>query len=87
MLENIKLCCYTVPTPIQAYSIPAVLTNHDLIAVAQTGEYVPCLPCPYQLTSFMLMDSRRRLWQNCCIPHPHPVKAYGQGQKIGCTTP
>ncbi|KAI5300692.1 hypothetical protein KEM56_002263 [Ascosphaera pollenicola] len=37
MLENIKLCCYIVPTPIQAYSIPAVLTNHDLIAVAQTG--------------------------------------------------
>ncbi|KAI5289115.1 hypothetical protein KEM54_004390 [Ascosphaera aggregata] len=39
MLENIRLCRYTVPTPIQAYSIPAVLTNHDLIAVAQTGKY------------------------------------------------
>ena len=37
MLENIKLCGYRVPTPIQAYCLPAVLTNHDVIAVAQTG--------------------------------------------------
>ncbi|KAL1957360.1 hypothetical protein VTO42DRAFT_6040 [Malbranchea cinnamomea] len=37
VLQNIKLCGYEVPTPIQAYAIPAVLTGHDLIAVAQTG--------------------------------------------------
>jgi ATP-dependent RNA helicase DDX3X len=37
MVENIKLCGYKIPTPIQAYAIPAVLTGHDLIAVAQTG--------------------------------------------------
>ena len=37
MLENIKLCGYEHPTPIQGYCIPAVLSNHDLIAVAQTG--------------------------------------------------
>ncbi|KAE8355115.1 P-loop containing nucleoside triphosphate hydrolase protein [Aspergillus coremiiformis] len=35
--ENIKLCRYDAPTPIQAYAIPAVLTGHDLIAIAQTG--------------------------------------------------
>ncbi|KAK1144779.1 hypothetical protein N8T08_004790 [Aspergillus melleus] len=35
--ENIRLCHYEYPTPIQAYSIPAVLTGHDLIAIAQTG--------------------------------------------------
>lgn len=39
MRENIRLCRYDVPTPIQAYSIPAVLTGHDLIAIAQTGKY------------------------------------------------
>lgn len=38
MRENIRLCRYEVPTPIQAYSIPAVLTGHDLIAIAQTGK-------------------------------------------------
>ncbi|EAA60033.1 hypothetical protein AN9445.2 [Aspergillus nidulans FGSC A4] len=34
---NICLCGYEFPTPIQAYAIPAVLTSHDLIAIAQTG--------------------------------------------------
>ena len=38
MMENIRLCNYKTPTPIQAYSIPAIVTGHDLIAVAQTGE-------------------------------------------------
>jgi ATP-dependent RNA helicase DDX3X len=37
MLENVKLCKYAVPTPIQAYTIPAVLTGHDVVGVAQTG--------------------------------------------------
>ncbi|KAK2742946.1 hypothetical protein FQN57_005076 [Myotisia sp. PD_48] len=37
VLQNIKLCGYTIPTPVQAYVIPAVLTGHDIIAVAQTG--------------------------------------------------
>ncbi|KAK2850683.1 hypothetical protein FQN49_005424 [Arthroderma sp. PD_2] len=41
MLNNIKLCGYIVPTPVQAYSIPAVMTGHDLIAVAQTGVNKP----------------------------------------------
>jgi ATP-dependent RNA helicase DDX3X len=38
MLENIMLCGYEVPTPIQAYTIPAVLNNFDVIGTAQTGE-------------------------------------------------
>ncbi|KAJ9608379.1 hypothetical protein H2200_007367 [Cladophialophora chaetospira] len=37
VLENIKLCGYAHPTPIQAYAIPAVLKNYDMIGVAQTG--------------------------------------------------
>ena len=37
MLRNIELCRYERPTPIQSYCIPALLTGHDVIAVAQTG--------------------------------------------------
>jgi ATP-dependent RNA helicase RhlE len=28
---------YTIPTPIQAQAIPAVLTGQDLLGIAQTG--------------------------------------------------
>ncbi|TVY86315.1 ATP-dependent RNA helicase, partial [Lachnellula willkommii] len=37
MLENVKLAGYTVPTPIQQYTFPAVFKNWDIVACAQTG--------------------------------------------------
>ncbi|KAL6896968.1 P-loop containing nucleoside triphosphate hydrolase protein [Trichoderma evansii] len=37
MLTNIDLCGYEVPTPIQKFTIPAILQGYDVIAVAQTG--------------------------------------------------
>lgn len=37
MVANMDLCGYKTPTPIQAYTIPAVLTGNDVIGVAQTG--------------------------------------------------
>jgi len=29
---------YSVPTPIQAYTIPAVLSGADVIGISQTGQ-------------------------------------------------
>ncbi len=37
MLENIKRCKFTKPTPVQRYSIPIGLSGRDLMACAQTG--------------------------------------------------
>ncbi|CAD6888439.1 unnamed protein product [Tilletia controversa] len=37
LLENIKLARYTVPTPVQKYSIPIVALGRDLMGCAQTG--------------------------------------------------
>ena len=37
MLENVRLCGYKIPTPIQAYVLPSVLKNLDVIGIAQTG--------------------------------------------------
>lgn len=38
MIENIKLCGYEVPTPIQAYVLPSVFKDIDIIGIAQTGK-------------------------------------------------
>ncbi|KAJ5464263.1 DEAD/DEAH box RNA helicase [Penicillium sp. IBT 31633x] len=67
MLENIRLCGYQHPTAVQSYAIPAVLSNLDLIAVAQTGSgktgafLIPILS--------KLMGKARKL----AAPRPNPA--------------
>ena len=38
MVQNVDLCGYKDPTPVQAYTIPAAVQNRDIISVAQTGK-------------------------------------------------
>ena len=72
MRENIRLCRYDVPTPIQAYAIPAVLTHHDLIAIAQTGKWKDTnLSIPRYDTE------RNRFWKDGCLPYPRPFSVDG----------
>lgn len=37
VVDNIKKCHYTTPTPIQKYALPIIMAGHDLMACAQTG--------------------------------------------------
>ena len=37
MVQNIKLMHYDKPTPIQQYTIPAVVQGYDVIGISQTG--------------------------------------------------
>ncbi|KAH7078513.1 P-loop containing nucleoside triphosphate hydrolase protein [Paraphoma chrysanthemicola] len=68
MAGNVKLCQYIYPTPIQSYCIPAVLTGHDVVAIAQTGSgktaafLIPILS--------KLMGKARQL----AAPRPNPAR-------------
>jgi len=37
LVNNVKLCGYTKPTPVQKYSVPIGVEDRDLMACAQTG--------------------------------------------------
>lgn len=57
MEKNVRLCGYTIPTPIQAYGIPAILEGHDLLAVAQTGMALS----PEKMVELVLMSIKKAL--------------------------
>lgn len=41
VLQNIKLCEYYEPTPIQMYAIPYIMQGKDIVAISQTGMFIP----------------------------------------------
>lgn len=71
MLKNVELCGYRNPTPIQAYTIPAVLTGHDVVGIAQTGKF------GYQTSITICGSNSCRIWQNGSLFGPNIVKTYG----------
>jgi len=50
MLENVELAGYDTPTPIQKFTIPAMLQGYDVIGIAQTGKSFARLKPSLQLT-------------------------------------
>ena len=67
MLENVKRCGYIAPTPIQAYTIPAVLLGHDVVACAQTGSFLKPADSEYVYLLDRQVPERLRLssFQSC----------------------
>lgn len=59
LMENIKKCKFTKPTPIQKYTIPIILSDNDLMAAAQTGSGKTVIKYYQIVINF------------CCINHYH----------------
>ncbi|KAI9674046.1 MAG: hypothetical protein M1829_003889 [Trizodia sp. TS-e1964] len=81
MLQNVKLARYNVPTPIQAYCIPAVLEGNDVVASAQTGSgktaafLIPILS--------KLMGKAKKL----CAGRPNPAQWNPEVNGYACAEP
>lgn len=67
---------YRIPTPIQAYTIPAVLSGADVIGIAQTGEYL--LGRCEDLTH---TNIGARLRKDCCLPDARHLAPVWQGEE------
>jgi hypothetical protein len=80
MLENVKKCGYNYPTPIQAYTIPALLTGHDVVGIAQTGKSNNLLMNVKWLTWY-------RIWQDSRLSCPCPIDAHGEGPHSRSSSP
>ncbi|PWA77318.1 helicase Cas3, CRISPR-associated, core [Artemisia annua] len=65
--ENLKLCGYVEPKPVQSYAIPVILAGRDLIACAPTGsgkKAAYCLP----IISKVMQDSRFESFGTIAFP-------------------
>ena len=65
MLENVQLAGYVNPTPIQQYTIPAILQGKDVVGIAQTGMSFVSSPCNY----IRYLISRNRVWEDSGLPY------------------
>lgn len=83
IVENIRLCGYKVPTPIQAYGIPAILAGRDLMAVAQTGISHIGTNILY---IFSLLMKYFRIGKDCRVSYPHSLQTDGEGEEACCST-
>lgn len=84
ILENIKLCGYNHPTPVQSYTLPAIKLGHDIIACAQTGKSSCHSLGPFPnfrkgsgKTAAFLIPILSRLMgkaKKICAPRPNPAE-------------
>lgn len=83
MLRNIELCGYEVPTPIQKFTIPAILQGYDVIGVAQTGKYLDITSLKPPSTSNLPQGSGK----TAAYLIPILSKLMGKAKKLGAPRP
>lgn len=83
MLKNLELCGYEVPTPIQKFTIPAILQGHDVIGVAQTGKYLHAI----SLISTSISDLPQGSGKTAAYLIPILSKLMGKAKKLGAPRP
>ena len=84
MLQNIQLCGYDKPTPIQAYCLPSILKNHDVIAVAQTGMSMSAFSYWEQALTLLL---RTGSGKTAAFLIPTISKLLGKAKKLAAPRP
>ena len=80
MLNNVKLCGYDVPTPIQSYVLPAVFMDQDIIGIAQTGMSIR----QFHLSQDLMLC---RLWEDGRLSHSSHLKTHGQSTEAWGVAP
>lgn len=81
MAKNVELSGYQVPTPIQKFTIPAILQGYDVIGIAQTGESSP-LSLLYQYLTLSTGSGKTAAYLI-----PILSKLMGKAKKLGAPRP
>ena len=76
MLKNVELCGYEIPTPIQAYVLPSILKNQDVIGIAQTGSGKTAAYLIPTLSK--LMGKARKL----AAPRPNLTRGFNRAEGV-----
>lgn len=95
ILNNIGLCGYEKPTPVQQYSIPIMLAQRDLMACAQTGSgktasfLIPILEILYKMAipvkNYVYIDNIKRWLPFALVLSPTrelAIQIYEEAQKL-----
>jgi ATP-dependent RNA helicase DDX3X len=87
MIENIGLAGYKKPTPIQAYTFPAIYQGRDIVACAQTGMAIVILCRLSSLNSLLTLLLLPGSGKTAAFLIPIISKLMGKASKLAAKRP